>query len=286
MLENNPIFTKENIKEVASILGNASYLLIYDGNDLEEQIEAGKKLRPAKYLVATIGDHIFDYFPYSYFCNDDDLIEYEATICSIIEFLGTAVLSMLDSVETSFPLIETITRDKLNQHRVPKRNIAEEEKVTTFLLEVLNNIDEIENRLRQPKKLSDPNKPTAESIREAISKIKFLQNDMLKFGEQHGMLADAMQYKHMFDQFLFPLYLGWQLYKYGWHSDFWKEGDSMFEYMSFEMNAAENIETLLSALKYQSPFSQFEVDYSYTDNLIPIYEHLLQGIKRGKLIIK
>lgn len=286
MLENNPIFSKENIKEVASILGRASYLLIYDSNDLADQIEAGKKLRPAKYLVATIGDHIFDYFPYRYFCNDDDLIEYETSIASIIEFLGTSVLSMLDSVETSFPLIETITRDKLNQHRVPKRNIEEEEKVTTFLLEVLDNIDEIENRLHQPKTVSDPNKPTAEYIREAISRIKFLQNDMLKFGELHGMLADAMRYKHMFEQFLFPLYLGWQLYKYGWHSDFWKEGDSMFEYMSFEINAVESIETLLSALKYQSPFSQFEVDYSYTENLISIYEHLLQGIKSDKLIIK
>ena len=286
MLSNNPIFSKENIKDVASILGRASYLLIYDSNNLEAQIEAGKKLLPAKYLVAAIGDHVFDYYPYRYFCNEDDLRDYHNVMQSTIEFFGTAVMSMLDNVETSFPVIETITRDKLNQHRIPKRNKEEENKVITFLLEVLNNIDEIENIFHQPKKVTDSNRPTSESIKTIIINIKALQEDMLKFGEQHGMLSDAMQYTQMFEQFKYPLYLAWQLYKYGWHSDFWEEGDSMFGYMGFEINAVDAIETLLSVLKKRSPFSQFEGEYSYTNALIPIYEHLLDGIKRGELIIK
>lgn len=285
MLENNPIFSKENIKDVASIIGNASYLLIYDSNNLDAQIDAGKKLRPAKYLVAAIGDHIFDYYPYQYFCNEDEVGEYRASIQSIIEFMESSVLSMLDSVETSFPLIDTITRDELNQHRVPERDLSEEQKVTTFLLEVLANSDEIKEGLRQPKKITDPNKPTSESIQTLVSKIKFLQDDMLKFGERSGMLSDAMRYKQMFDKFLHPLYLGWQLYKYGLHSDFWKEGESMLEYMSFEINAEEHIEFLLEVLKSHSPFCEFEGLYSYTENLISIYQHLLNGIKKGELTI-
>ena len=47
----------------------------------------------------------------------------------------------------------------------------------------------------------------------------------------------------LYEQLKLPLFFAWQKYKYGWHSDFWKEGDSTFEYMFFELKAEEIITT-------------------------------------------
>ena len=76
MVYGNPLFSKESLKDATSHIGNAVFTLIYDGNDAFSQEKAGKELRQAKWILATIIDHIFDYYPYSYFMNDDDRKEY------------------------------------------------------------------------------------------------------------------------------------------------------------------------------------------------------------------
>ena len=37
MVHNNPLFTKDSLKAALSYIGNASFTLIYDGNDIHEQ---------------------------------------------------------------------------------------------------------------------------------------------------------------------------------------------------------------------------------------------------------
>ena len=81
------------------------------------------------------------------------------------------------------------------------------------------------------------------------------------------------------------LYFAWEKYNYGCHSDFWKEGDSMFEYMMFEMQPAEIINDLIISLKESSPFRMIERNGLITNGLITIYEDLIKKLHSGKIQI-
>ena len=61
MVHNNSLFTKESLKAATSYIGKATFTLIYDGNDTNEQINAGKELLQAEWIIVTVIDHIFDY---------------------------------------------------------------------------------------------------------------------------------------------------------------------------------------------------------------------------------
>ena len=78
----------------------------------------------------------------------------------------------------------------------------------------------------------------------------------------------------MLEIYKLPLLGAWQLYQYGWHSDFWKEGDSMFEYMTFQMRAAEILPQLIQSLEEESPFTNFERNSIITNGLLHVYRHL------------
>jgi hypothetical protein len=286
MIDNNPTFSKENIKKVASILGQASWTLIYDSNKTQQQIHAGKELLPAKYIVAHIGDHIFDYYPYRYFLNDEQVEDFNSSIPSLLTFFSDSIVKALDAIDASFPVLETITRDKLNQHRVPHRKPEEEELVKNFFNEVLNNIDEVEERLNGPKKVLNPDKPSDIQIKHLISALSTIQDNMSKYGEESG--ADGWQtyqFNQMVEMFKLPLYCAWQLYKYGWHTDFLQEGDSLMPYMSFEIDAIKKTTELIEVLKSSSPFSYFERDSMITDGLIYVYSQLVKGLRSGELKI-
>lgn len=43
MVHNNPLFTKESLKAALSYIGKASFTLIYDGNDIDEQKKSRKR---------------------------------------------------------------------------------------------------------------------------------------------------------------------------------------------------------------------------------------------------
>ena len=78
----------------------------------------------------------------------------------------------------------------------------------------------------------------------------------------------------MIDMFINPLLMAWEKYHYGSHDNFWQEGDSMFGYMMFEINAKEIITDLIKALQTESPFAQFERDSRITNGLLKVYNHL------------
>ena len=76
MNDKDNLLSKDSLKKAISIIGKATYTLIYDGNDTISQIKAGKELLQAKWILATICDHVYDYYPLSYFMNDDDKKDY------------------------------------------------------------------------------------------------------------------------------------------------------------------------------------------------------------------
>ena len=79
------------------------------------------------------------------------------------------------------------------------------------------------------------------------------------------------------------LYFAWEKYKYGWHSDFWEEGHSMFDYMMFEMKARDVISELNEVLKESSPFRMIEKNGAITKALIDICEDLLKKLDSGEI---
>ena len=81
-------------------------------------------------------------------------------------------------------------------------------------------------------RVNDISKEFIKALIDAISKI---QNEFTKIGKRNGDSALAIKNNQMLEMYKIALYFAWEKYNYGCHSDFWKEGDSMFEYMMFEM---------------------------------------------------
>ena len=273
------LLSKESLKKAISIIGEATYTLIYDGNDTIPQIKAGKELLQAKWILATICDHVYDYYPISYFMNDDDKKNYPSFLERFLEIPEKIIRNAISYVENNFTLLETVTRDEYNQHRIPRRNFEDEEHVLDVLKCVQNNLSEFMHLLQMPKKVSDPGKPTETEIKNLIEAITNIQNRHSEFADNSNdsdIAIKIFQFNQFLEMYKNPLLMAWQLYKYGWHSDFWEEGHSMFDYMLFETRAKEITSELIKTLEENSPFAQFERCSLITNGLLHVYRHMLK----------
>lgn len=278
MVYDNPLFSKESLKETISYVGNAVYTLIYDNNGLYSQAKAGKELRQVKWILAAIIDHIFDYYPYAYFMNDDDQKEYPEFLEWFLNHPEVGIRNAIKFVENNFDELETITRDYLNQHSTPIRNFNKEDHVRRVLVEIQNNLEEIIRLLCGPKKITDPERPTANEISMLIRAIKSIQDTFSKMAEErqdNDFTFQVFQTNKFFEMYKSPLLKAWEVYHYGSHSDFWKEGDSMFDYMMFEVQAKEMTRKLIVSLLQDSPFTAIEQNSAITNGLLKVYRHLL-----------
>lgn len=276
---NDKLFCKESIKDAIKTIGGAAYTLIYDSNNTSEQIKAGKELLQAKWILATISDHVYDYFPVSYFLSDDDKKEYPQYIEWFMAHPKNGIRNAVNFAENNFSLLETITRDKYNQHRIPVRDTEKESNVIRTLNEVSANIDYFVLKLNGPKKTNDPEKPTANEIKGLIETISHIQNMYTKLAEEKGnsqFTIQVVQHNQVLELYKNPLLAAWQLYKYGWHSDFWDEGASMSSYLMFELRAKEMIKDLTKTLEEDSPFTSIERNSAITNGLLHIYRHLIK----------
>lgn len=276
---NDIIFSKETLKEAISTIGRAAYTLIYDSNDKSAQITAGKELLQAKWILATIADHVYDYYPVSYFLSDDDKKEYPDFWKWFMSHSDVAVSNAIKFVQENFALLETITRDKYNRHRVPERDLDKELRALLVLKEVSANIDYFVSKFNSPKKTNDPEKPTATEIRALIKSISQVQNMYTKLAEaknNHEFTMKVFQHNQLLDMYKNPLFAAWQIYKYGWHTDFLEEGDSMGGYMMFELRAKEMTADLITTLEEDSPFASIERNSAITNGLLRVYRHLLK----------
>lgn len=279
MIYENPTFSKESLKGAASHIGFAAYTLIYDGNDeggsTEIQIKAGKELWQAEWIIATVIDHIFDYYPVSYFMNEDSREQYPEFLEWFIKNPEIGVENAIKYVENNFAVLETVTRDEYNQHRIPNRKLEKEEHVKKVLLEIQNNLDEIVCLLLDPKKITDAERPTPEEISMLINTIESIQDQYSRMADERGD-KDFTQHIQILNMYKLPLLKAWEVYHYGSYSDFWEEGESMFEYIMFDTRAKEMVQELANSLKKQSPFALIERNSAITNGLIKVYEHLLK----------
>ncbi len=278
MIQNNPLFTKDSLKDATSHIGRASWTLIYDGNETFEQETAGQELRQAKWILATIIDHIFDYYPATYFINKDCINEYHNFLEWFLSHPEVGVRNAIKFVENNFDILETITRDELNQHRIPQRDLNKEAHAKKVLIEVQNNLEEIVRLLYGPKKITDPSKPTANEISMLINSIQRIQKNYEKLADSkqdNDFSIQVFQHNKMLGMYMLPLLKAWEIYHYGSHTDFWEEGESMLDYMLFEIKAKEMINALIESLREQSPFASIERNSLITKGLIKVYKHLL-----------
>ncbi len=126
-------------------------------------------------------------------------------------------------------------------------------------------------------------KPSENKIRVLIEALSKIQENASKFFEAQGDGFQAFQYNQMVDAFKMPLYCAWRLYKYGWHTDFMEEGDSLLPYMMFESQAKEMLNDLIKLLNTESPFRMMERDGAITSGLIEVYSQLLSDLQSGKV---
>lgn len=278
MNDKDNLLSKESLKKAISIIGNATYTLIYDGNDTICQIKAGKELLQAKWILATICDHVYDYYPLSYFMNEDDKKNYPDFMSHFLEIPEIVVENAISYIKNNFVILETVTRDEYNQHRIPRRNSEDELHALNVMLCVQHNLPELLQLLKMPKKVTDPSKPTETEIKRLIEAISNIQEQHSKFADNSDdsdIVMRVFQFNQFLEMYKNPLLMAWQIYKYGWHSDFWEEGHSMFDYMLFETQAREITGELIKTLEENSPFAQFERCSLITNGLLHVYRHLL-----------
>ena len=125
-------------------------------------------------------------------------------------------------------------------------------------------------------------KPSKSQIKQLIETISHIQSQFSKVGERTGDSLRAFEINQTLETFKIPLCLAWQGYKYGWHTDFSKEGDSLFPFMMFEMDLKKNTKQLIDILRRQSPFATIERNSAITNALIAVYTTF---IKKNREVI-
>ena len=288
MIQTNPLYSKESLKKATSRLSWDSRILIYDGSDdgsnHDIQQKAGKELRQCLWIIAVIMDHIFDYYPFSYFVAKEEQQDASEYCQWFKTHPSVAVRNAIHYANNNFTVLQTVTRNNLNQHRVPRRNLDEEEHVITVLCSIDENLDEITELLKAPRKVLDLSKPSADEIKMLITSIKKISKLCWDNAKRLGKTGEeTWRLSMMYELFLNPLYLAWQVYNYGWHSDFWEEGDSMWEFMSYEVDVETTTNEFISLLETNSPFVLFEHNCEITDGLLKVYRHLLTQNWRDKI---
>lgn len=285
MLDNNPTFSKENIKKLASYADRIAYTLQYDANDTEEQHDAAEKILLIKYLLAHIGDHFFGYFPASYFLNNEQKQPYKDFIDDLKQDPITIIEILVGFVDSAFNEVEYIEYSSDEQYRRPKREKDVENAINDFLEEVYHNKEEFTQRLYAAPQNQDESKPSEERLSGLINAIGHIQEYMLKQGDAHNQVVQAFQFSKMLEMFKLPLLFAWEQYKYGWHTDFMKEGDSLLEYDMFIFNATEHIKNCISILESESPFRHFERNGQITADLKTILSEVSRRLKSGEMKI-
>ena len=279
MLKNNPLLTKESLNKASLHLRFALDELLYKKGASEEQKTAGYELLTVTMLIAYVADQVFDYYPYTYFLGKTEAKSFPAFKKHLLSSPRTDLKEILRYAMEDFEfLIDHSDEDWDGYGPQPYiREHAKEQHVIDVIAEINDNADEIIPLRKSTKKLSDPEKPTAEEIKKSIKTLQWLSKHYLDEASEEGnkqLMDRAIQFSQLMEFYLNPLFFAWQFYHYGNHTDFWKDGDSMLSYMMFQIKAKEIIDTVIHSLETSSPFSQLMEDDFITAGLLKIYKHL------------
>ena len=193
--------------------------------------------------------------------------------------------TLVGFVDNAFNEVDYIKYPEDELYRKIKRDIDTEEDVLNFLIEIHKNFDEFRNRLLSAPQNQDASKPSETTLKTLINTISKIQDYMLTQGEAHNQTIYAMRYSKMLDLFKYPLLFAWEQFKYGWHSDFWEEGDSMLEYDIFLFNIQEHLNNCIQVLNTESPFRYFERNGQITSDLIEILSDVSNRLSDGQFKI-
>lgn len=143
---------------------------------------------------------------------------------------------------------------------------------------ITDTFDRFVNEQRQPQSKNVLSKQSIEQMVEIIHKVQKMFND---YGNKSGntqmfMIANGLE------MFLNPLYYAWEKMKYGWHTDFLNEGDSMFGYLMFEADIHGNIDNSIKCLENGSPFTGIEKDGIITSSLLAIFRTIKNKLNSGE----
>ena len=117
--------------------------------------------------------------------------------------------------------------------------------------------------------------PEATRISQIVEVVDKVQSQYWEAGAKSGNLDMQMQYHNLFNIIKNALYYCWEKLGCGHHSDFWKEGDSMFDYMMFELGPEERINAIINLLEESSPFAPIERNSAITNALLSIFRRVV-----------
>lgn len=116
------------------------------------------------------------------------------------------------------------------------------------------------------------NNPEAKNILQLVEIVNEIQGKIWDAGKNSDNFDQRFQMHSLFDIIKNALYYSWEKLGCGHHSDFWNEGDSMFEYMMFEMEAEEKINAIIELLETSSPFAMLERNSAITNGLLSVFK--------------
>ena len=122
--------------------------------------------------------------------------------------------------------------------------------------------------------------PEAQRILQLVEVVDKVQAQFWEAGGRLGNTEKRFQFHSLFNLIKNALYYSWEKLGCGHHGDFWKEGDSMFDYMMFEMGPEERIDAIVQMLDTSSPFAMVERNSAITNGLLSVFRKVqkLKGL--------
>jgi len=115
--------------------------------------------------------------------------------------------------------------------------------------------------------------PTKKELEELINIMEDAQKSLTELANIRNEPMRGVELCRLIEVYKSPLLYAWQKYKYGWHSDFWKDDDYSSTYIQFEVGMIHNpkniINAIIEAWKTNSPFST-----DISNRVLNIYEVL------------
>lgn len=105
-----------------------------------------------------------------------------------------------------------------------------------------------------------------------------VQDQFWEAGARSDDMSKQIEFDDMFNIIKNALYYSWEKLGCGHHSDFWKEGDSMFDYMMFELGPKERIEAIINMLETSSPFALVERNSAITNGLLSVFRKVVSRL--------
>lgn len=113
--------------------------------------------------------------------------------------------------------------------------------------------------------------PEAQRIKQLVEVVNKVQKKYWEAGQHFGNTEKQFQFHSMFELFKNALYYSWEKLGCGYHGDFWNEGDSIFDYMMFEMGPNERLDAIIQILEQSSPFAPVEKNSAITNGLLSVF---------------